>query len=147
MGMVLLGTGVWVGKNTDVFLPAKDENQELVVLEHQLQSQGKCDTLSRYFLTNYYAGTMEKEQVQEKVRRFVSEELLDQIFGQEAQLKSAFPWETKAQKESWLVSYIVVLQTGKETVTTKKVTFQLKEKQEKLFVTTIPKEEPFEINQ
>lgn len=146
-GMALLGIGVWIGKNTDVFLPATDENQELVVLEHQLQSQGKCDTFSRYFLTNYYAGTMEKEQVQEKVRRFVSEELFDQISGQEAQLKSAFPWETKVQKESWLVSYIVVLQTEKETVTTKKVTFQLKEKQEKFFVTTIPKEEPFEINQ
>lgn len=147
MAIVLLGIGVWVGKNADVFLPATDETQERVVLEHQLQSQGKRDTFSRYFLTNYYTGTTEKEQVQEKVRRFVSEELLDQISGQEAQLKSAFPWETKGQKESWLVSYIVVLQTGKETVTTKKVTFQLKEKQEKLFVTTIPKEEPFEINQ
>lgn len=145
--IALLGIGAWIGKNMDVFLPATDDPHERVALEHQLQSQGKRDTFSRYFLTNYYSGITAKEQVQEKVRRFVSEELLDQISGQEAQLKSAFPWETKVQKEYWLVSYIVVLQTGKETVTTKKVTFQLKEKQEKLFVTTIPKEEPFEINQ
>ncbi|WP_368264619.1 hypothetical protein [Enterococcus innesii] len=114
---------------------------------YQIEKQSKMDTFSRYFLTNYYTGTTEKEQVQEKVRRFVSEELLDQISGQETHLKSAFPWETKVQKESWRMSYIVVLQAEKETVTTKKVTFQLKEKQDKFFVTTIPKEEPFEINQ
>ncbi|OTO02233.1 hypothetical protein [Enterococcus sp. 5B3_DIV0040] len=146
-GLCLFVGGVWIG--ITVFSPpvSTDEQHAFVSLEHQVQSQGKLETFSRYFLTNYYTGTTEKEQVQEKVRRFVSEELLDQISGQEAQLKSAFPWERKAQKGSWKVSYIVVLQTDKDPLTTKKVTFQLKEEQEKLFVTTIPKEEPFEMNQ
>ncbi|OTO03228.1 hypothetical protein [Enterococcus sp. 5B3_DIV0040] len=114
---------------------------------HQIENQTKIDTFSRYFLTNYYTGTKEKEQVQEKVRRFVSDTLLSKVEGQDVQLKSTFPWEVKVQNDSWKVSYIVVLQTDKETVITKKVTFQLKEEQEKIWVTSIPEEEPFEINQ
>lgn len=152
MAVFLLFIGGYIGKSIQSQPSNNSEIQEqlsdqLNNLEQQVQQKAKIDTFSRFFLTNYYTGTEEDEEVQEKIKRFVDEEALDEFRGNDEQVKSILPWEVRCNDSTWHVSYVITLQNAQEKTTTQLVTFSLQAQEKQYKVLTVPKEENFDINQ
>ncbi|MDT2486299.1 MULTISPECIES: hypothetical protein [Enterococcus] len=143
---ILLGT-FYLGTMVPSHSKISDEvNAQWNELEKQVQQQPQIDTFSRYFLTNYYTGTTEGEKVQEKINRFVDKGVLKDFQGTDKQVKSILPWEAKRKGSTWYLAYILTFQDSQEQTTTQQVSFSIKEQDQQYKVTTVPKEEHFEIN-
>lgn len=125
---------------------SNEESEQLNNLEKQVQQQPKIDTFSRYFLSQYYDGTTNNHKVQEKVKRYVDKEIVSDLEGTESKLKSVLPWNIQKKEDVWEVTYVLTLQKEHE-LTMVHVQFSIKEQNRQYKVTTVPKEEPFELNE
>lgn len=142
----LLGA-FYLGKTVPFPAKISDKgNAQWKALEKQVQQQPQIDTFSRYFLTNYYTGTTEKEKVQERINRFVDKGVVNDVQGTDKQVKSMLLWEAKRKGATWHLSYILTFQDRHEQTTTQQVSFSIKEQDQQYKVLTVPKEAPFEIN-
>ena len=121
-------------------------SEQLDNLEKQVQQQPKIDTFSRYFLTQYYGGTANNKEVQAKVKRYVDKDIVSALKGTESHLKSVLPWNIQKKEDVWEVAYVLTLQEERE-FTMVHVQFSIKEQDKQYKVMTVPKEEPFEINE
>ncbi|EPH71036.1 hypothetical protein D929_02217, partial [Enterococcus faecalis 02-MB-P-10] len=155
IGLVLLLVGVVV-----VVVPLlRQENQgeseeqrsiqslkkEVNELHAQLEAQDKLHTFNRFFLTNYYSGTNAIEKAKQKVKPFVSPEVEKKFSSSGSQVKSISPWTLKKTKSGWEATYVVSVQTKEKVVETNRVQFTVQEKEKNYQVTTLPKEEPFDL--
>ena len=150
---ITLVAGLLLVQTTYFSIKMNQSTQEIVQLHDQLEtmqekvnSQGQLDTFCRYFLTNFYSKESDKEVYQDKNKVFLSNQLIDQLSPTETPVKSILSWNVQPKKNQWVVSYIVSLEESKEKQVTKKVTFMLKEKDQKYQVTKLPQLENFEIN-
>lgn len=143
----LLLAGFYLGKSvqSEPKIPS-EVSEQLDNLEKQVQQQPKIDTFSRYFLTQYYGGTTNNKEVQAKVKRYVDKEIVSALKGTESHLKSVLPWNIQKKEDVWEVAYVLTLQKERE-FTMVHVQFSIKEQDKQYKVMTVPKEEPFEINE
>lgn len=97
--LVFLAVGIFAGAT---FSSQKTTSQNdskleerLTRLQEQTNEQPQVDVVARFFLSSLYSGEENDKATQKQVRKYVTDEVIEEIKGSKEQVRTLFLWEAK----------------------------------------------------
>ncbi|HAP4079519.1 TPA: type III secretion system protein PrgD [Enterococcus faecalis] len=150
--LIFLAVGVFTGASFGSQSKPTSQNdskleERLTRLQEQVHEQPQVDVVARFFLSSLYSGEENTMSTQKKVRKYVTDEVIEEIKGSKEQIRTLFLWKSKKEGNQWFLTYIVTLKVAKEATETRQITVSMEKKENSYRVTKLPEEKEFTINE
>ncbi|PWI83038.1 type III secretion system protein PrgD [Enterococcus faecalis] len=149
--LVFLAVGIFAGAT---FSSQKTTSQNdskleerLTRLQEQTNEQPQVDVVARFFLSSLYSGEENDKATQKQVRKYVTDEVIEEIKGSKEQVRTLFLWEAKKEGKQWFLTYVVTLKSAKEETSIRQIKVTMEKKTTSYRVIELPKEKEFFINE
>ncbi|MGM0086224.1 PrgD protein [Enterococcus faecalis] len=149
--LVFLAVGIFAGAT---FSSQKTTSQNdskleerLTRLQEQTNEQPQVDVVARFFLSSLYSGEENDKATQKQVRKYVTDEVIEEIKGSKEQVRTLFLWEAKKEGKQWFLTYVVTLKSAKEETSIRQIKVIMEKKTTSYRVIELPKEKEFFINE
>ncbi|EGO8108899.1 type III secretion system protein PrgD [Enterococcus faecalis] len=121
--------------------------ERLIRLQEQTNEQPQVDVVARFFLSSLYSGEENDKATQKQVRKYVTDEVIEEIKGSKEQVRTLFLWEAKKEGKQWFLTYVVTLKSAKEETSIRQIKVTMEKKTTSYRVIELPKEKEFFINE
>lgn len=149
--LVFLAVGIFAGAT---FSSQKTTSQNdskleerLTRLQEQTNEQQQVDVVARFFLSSLYSGEENDKATQKQVRKYVTDEVIEEIKGSKEQIRTLFLWEAKKEGKQWFLTYVVTLKSAKEETKIRQIKVTMEKKTTNYRVIKLPEEKEFFINE
>ena len=149
--LVFLAVGIFAGAT---FSSQKTTSQNdskleerLTRLQEQTNEQPQVDVVARFFLSSLYSGEENDKATQKQVRKYVTDEVIEEIKGSKEQVRTLFLWEAKKEGKQWFLTYVVTLKSAKEETSIRQIKVIMEKKTTSYRVIELPNEKEFFINE
>ncbi|GMC15760.1 hypothetical protein L5D_24650 [Enterococcus faecalis] len=149
--LIFLAVGVFTGAAFGSQSKPTSQNdkleERLTHLQEQVHEQPQVDVVARFFLSSLYSGEENTMSTQKKVRKYVTDEVVEEIKGSKEQIRTLFLWASKKEGNQWVLTYVVTVKVAKEETETRQITVSMEKKQNSYRVIKLPEEKEFTINE
>lgn len=149
--LVFLAVGIFAGTtfSSQKITSQNDSKLEerLTRLQEQTNEQPQVDVVARFFLSSLYSGEENDKATQKQVRKYVTDEVIEEIKGSKEQVRTLFLWEAKKEGKQWFLTYVVTLKSAKEETSIRQIKVTMEKKTTSYRVIELPKEKEFFINE
>lgn len=150
--LIFLAVGVFAGATFGSQDKAMSQNdskleKQLTQLQEQVNEQPQVDVIARFFLSSLYSGEENDLSVKKQVRKYVTDEIIEEIKGSKEQVRTLFLWESKKVGKQWILTYVVTLKSAKEETRIRQIKVTMEKKTTSYRVIELPKEKEFFINE
>lgn len=150
--LVFLAVGVFAGATFGSQDKAMNQNdskleKQLTQLQEQVNEQPQVDVIARFFLSSLYSGEENDLSAKKQVRKYVTDEVIEEVKGTKEQVRTLFLWNSKKEGKQWILTYVVTLKSAKEETSIRQINVTMEKKTTSYRVIELPKEKEFFINE